>query len=400
MVENIPEGYKKTEVGIIPDDWDVSEVQDAYHICNNLRFPISEQVRKGMQGKYPYYGPTKIQDHINQYRLDGEYALIGEDGDHFLKWSTMPMTLLATGKFNVNNHAHVIQGTINETKWFYWYFYNKDITPVLSRQGAGRYKLNKSTLKTIKMPIPHRTEQIAVSNSLSDVANLITSIEKLIIKKKNIKQGAMQELFTGKKRLNGFSDEWAEVIMTEICDIRDGTHDSPKYQNSGVKFITSKNIVNGKINYSDVNYISKLDAININKRSKVDKNDILVSMIGSIGNAVLLDFNPDFCIKNVALLKPYVERVVPQYLYQLIISKTFQDYILGSVDGGIQKFVSLGTFRNLIVSLPTFAEQKAIAQILLDMDTDIEKLNQKLNKYKQIKQGMMQELLTGKRRLI
>jgi type I restriction enzyme, S subunit len=111
----VPKGYKQTEVGIIPEDWEVKPVGKAFEIRNNLRLPISRDVRASMQGTYPYYGPTSIQGHINEYRIEGEHALIGEDGDHFLKWRDTSMTLLVNGKFNVNNHAHIIRGVDNLT---------------------------------------------------------------------------------------------------------------------------------------------------------------------------------------------------------------------------------------------------------------------------------------------
>jgi len=141
--------FQKTEVGWIPKDWDVQNVGDAFEICNNLRLPISRTNREKMIGIYPYYGPTGIQGYINEYRVDGEYALIGEDGDHFLKWRNQPMTLLVNGKFNVNNHAHLVKGIKNLTKWFYWYFANKDISQHLTKQGAGRLKLTKKELSKI-----------------------------------------------------------------------------------------------------------------------------------------------------------------------------------------------------------------------------------------------------------
>ena len=118
----------------IPTDWNVSTVGEAFEICNNLRFPISEEERKKIQGPFPYYGPTRIQDYINNYRIEGKYVLIGEDGDHFLKWKELPMTLLVEGKFNVNNHAHVIKGSNNLTEWFFYYFNHKELTPYLTRK--------------------------------------------------------------------------------------------------------------------------------------------------------------------------------------------------------------------------------------------------------------------------
>ena len=129
-------GYKQTEVGVIPADWEVSTVGDSFDICNQLRLPISQSIRERMAGPYPYYGPTSVQGWINEYRVDGKYALIGEDGDHFLKWQHQPMTLLVEGKFNVNNHAHLVRGTKNCTDWFYWFFSNRDLTPYLTRQKA------------------------------------------------------------------------------------------------------------------------------------------------------------------------------------------------------------------------------------------------------------------------
>jgi type I restriction enzyme S subunit len=147
-------GYLRTEVGVIPEDWHVECVGDAFEVCNNLRLPISRSARKDMVGDYPYYGPTSIQGWINEFRVEGEYALIGEDGDHFLKWRSQPMTLLVRGKFNVNNHAHLVRGTSHLTAWFYWYFCNRDITASLTRQGASRYKLNKATLLKLPCPLP------------------------------------------------------------------------------------------------------------------------------------------------------------------------------------------------------------------------------------------------------
>jgi len=202
--QQMPEGYQQTEVGVIPEDWNVEVVKAAYEICNTLRLPISRKVREGMQGKYPYYGPTKIQDYINEYRVNGEYALIGEDGDHFLKYEVMPQTQLANGKFNVNNHAHLIRGKKNLTEWFYFYFRNRDISLYLTRQGAGRFKLSKASLERLPCALPSITEQKEITSVLSDVDALITSLEKLIAKKRAIKTATMQQLLTGKKRLPPF----------------------------------------------------------------------------------------------------------------------------------------------------------------------------------------------------
>lgn len=213
-------GTKHTEVGVIPADWGVKTVGDAFEICNQQRLPLSQSVREKMQGPFPYYGPTSIQGWINEYRFEGKYALIGEDGDHFLKWQHQPMTLLVSGRFNVNNHAHAVRGTKNSTEWFYWFFAHRDITQHLTRQGAGRFKLTKATLASIPIALPPTlAEQEAIAAALSDVDELIESLEKLIGKKWQIKHGTMQELLTGKRRLPGFSGKWETKRLGDVAEI-------------------------------------------------------------------------------------------------------------------------------------------------------------------------------------
>jgi type I restriction enzyme S subunit len=188
--------------------------------------------------------------------------------------------------------------------------------------------------------------------------------------------------------------------MAAIADVRDGTHASPKYHKNGVPLVTSKNIVDGRVDFHEITLISEEDAHEVNRRSRVDRDDILVSMIGTVGNAALVDFDPHFCIKNVALIKSDKSKVEPRFLAQLLRSSCYGRYIDSKLDGGIQKFISLGMLRNLDVPLgPTLAEQEAIADALSDADTLIESLEQLLAKKRNLKQGAMQELLTGKKRL-
>lgn len=192
-------------------------------------------------------------------------------------------------------------------------------------------------------------------------------------------------------------EDWIIGNLGMICDVRDGTHESPRFLKQGIPFVTSKNIVDGRLDLENVNYISKADAIEFDKRSKVEINDILMSMIGTIGSAVLVNSEPNFCIKNVALIKP--RRVFPPYLVQLINSPFFQRYLGDNLDGGIQKFIALGTLRQLAIPEPLANEQEAIAEALSDADALIESLEQLLAKKRHLKQGTMQELLTGKKRL-
>jgi len=154
---------------------------------------------------------------------------------------------------------------------------------------------------------------------------------------------------------------WAWVRLHEVIDVRDGTHDSPKYLDSGIPLITSKDFVNGEIDFSQAKFISLEDHNKIKIRSKVDKDDILFSMIGgNIGNMVMVNFdNIEFSIKNVALFKYYDNtKVLPHYL--IIFLKVMTSKIQSNASGGAQPFVSLTFLRNHHFPLPPLAEQKRI----------------------------------------
>lgn len=179
--------YNNIELNELPDGWTLSTVGKACFIQNTLRKPLSSSVRMKMQGEYPYYGPTGVLDFINEYRVDGKYVLIGEDGDHFLKYATWDMTQIINGKCNVNNHAHILSGTdVCLTEWIYYYFKHRDILPYLSRQGAGRLKLNKKTLEQIPIVLPPVDEQSILCSMYASIDKSLLQIQNNIAETTNI----------------------------------------------------------------------------------------------------------------------------------------------------------------------------------------------------------------------
>ena len=154
------------------------------------------------------------------------------------------------------------------------------------------------------------------------------------------------------------------VRLEDVCDVRDGTHDSPKYVVDGFPLVTSKNITDGKLNLENVNLISKEDYDSINKRSRVNIGDIIMPMIGTIGNPHLIVEKPMFAIKNVALFKPKENLINNRYLYKILLSSTFKAQLDSESRGGTQKFVSLKVLRNLQIPLPPLDIQKKIADTL------------------------------------
>src|SRR5699024_8955689 len=152
--------------------------------------------------------------------------------------------------------------------------------------------------------------------------------------------------FMPKRRFENYKKCWHQKVLKDIKDVRDGTHESPKYYEDGYPFITSKNVSDGYINYNDIQYISKQDFEHFNMRSKVSINDILMGMIGTVGNIALIREEPEFAIKNVALIKDgnFINQL---YLFYFFQSNYLKKQLLNGLDGGTQKFISLFKIRNL-----------------------------------------------------
>ncbi len=162
---------------------------------------------------------------------------------------------------------------------------------------------------------------------------------------------------------------WELVSLGDVLDVRDGTHDSPKYVTEGYPLVTSKNITNGKLDLSTVSYISQNDYNKINSRSKVEKGDIIMPMIGTIGGPLLVNEDPIFAIKNVALFKFNNQtKIFNKFIYFLLKSPIFNNFSEQKSRGGTQKFVSLGNLRKLQIPLPPLPEQQRIAALLEKVD--------------------------------
>ncbi len=164
--------------------------------------------------------------------------------------------------------------------------------------------------------------------------------------------------------------EWKECKLGDISDVRDGTHDSPKEKPEGRFLITSKHIKNGKIDFSSAYRISEEDFEQINKRSKVDKWDILFSMIGTIAETVIVDFEPDFAIKNVGLFKTG-NKDLSKWIYYYLKSTDAKNEIDACLKGSTQQYITLGDLRNFPIKIPPLPEQKAIAEVLTSLDDKI-----------------------------
>ncbi|HAW2657927.1 TPA: restriction endonuclease subunit S [Escherichia coli] len=388
----------------VPHGWQFTYVGKAFCIRNNLRKPISEEERSMSPGNYPYYGPTKIQGYIGTFEQDGSYALIGEDGDHFLKFEKHSMTQLVDGKCTVNNHAHIIEGTKEASReWFYYYFMHRDIFSFLSRQGAGRYKLNKASLEKMPLLLPPIVEQKKIAQILSTWDKAISVTEKLLANSQQQKKALMQQLLTGKKRLldeNGvrFSGEWKRVKLGAIADMNSGG--TPKstveeYYGGNIPWVSISDMTsNGKWIATTEKYLTEL-GLNSSSARIYPKNSVLYAMYASIGECsiaavnltssqAILGIRPKDCLNY-------------EFLYFYLTSLKEKIKLQGQQ--GTQSNLNAGMVKEFELDLPSIREQQKIAAVLSATDAEISTLEKKLACLRDEKKALMQQLLTGKRRV-
>lgn len=269
-----------------------------------------------------------------------------------------------------------------------------------SSEGSTISRLYNGIIRDTEILLPPLNEQAAIAKALSDADSLISSLQKLIEKKKAIKQGAMQELLTGKKRLPGFGGEWKKERLGDISDIKDGTHGTFQRVDRGYPLLSAKNVYNNHLDIAEnESLISSEDYYSIIANGFPRKGDILLSCVGTIGRCCIYSGMPKVAFqRSVAFIR--VKECVARYILQYMQSENANKQLLNSANASAQAGVYLGAISDIEVYMPCCVkEQQAIAQVLSDMDSEIEQQEKKLAKYQQIKQGMMQELLTGRIRL-
>ncbi|GHT75022.1 restriction modification system DNA specificity domain-containing protein [Spirochaetia bacterium] len=378
--------FKQTEIGLIPDDWEVKDIDSIATIetgsCNTQD--------KIDDGDFPFFVRSSIIERINSYSFDGEAVLTAGDGV-----GTGKVFHYINGKFDYHQRVYKISNFAKGVSGYFFYlyfsnfFYNR-ITQMTAKTSVD--SVRREMISNMKIPIPPLPEQTAIVAALSDTDNYISSLEKLIEKKRLVKQGAMQDLLKPKKG-------WINKKLGDIAQIRDGTHQTPSYVEAGVPFYSVENVTNN--DFINTKFISEEAHSILTKKYHIEKDNILMTRIGSIGVCKLVGWesNASFYV-SLALLKINNE-ISPEYIYQYSKTKQFKIEILNhSLLNATPQKINLGNISLIDIKLPPkYDEQTAIATILSDMDNEITALEKKLAKAQLIKQGMLQQLLTGKIRL-
>jgi type I restriction enzyme S subunit len=400
MSKYIPQGYKDSPLGIIPKEWEVKRLGEVCTFLDSQRIPIKDADRGKMQGPYPYYGASGIIDYVNDFIFDDDLILLGEDGANIIMRST-PLAFLVSGKVWVNNHAHVLK-TQKGYNRYYICNYLESLSYDKYNTGTAQPKLNREVCERISLLLPDIEEQNAISYVLTtwDVAIKKQSelIEKLILRKRAL----MQQLLTGKKRLPGFSGEWKRIKLDNIAERVTRKNED---DNRNVVTISAQR-----------GFVVQTDFFNKSVASETLDNYFLVHKDEFCYNKSYSNGYPMGAIKR---LKTFDKAVVTTlYICFRLKDKTsanidfFEQYCESGIfnkelvkvanEGGRAHGllnVTPSDFFNMHMSIPDIDEQNAIASVLVNAHKEIELANDKLVNLQSQKQGLMQQLLTGKKRI-
>ena len=419
-------GYKQTEVGIIPNTWQVISLQNLCIQNGIVRGPFGGALKKEIfvaegykvyeQGNAIYKTVTRGSYYIDAAKYNKMLRFSVRERDFIVSCSGtigMIFQIPINAPKGIINQA-LLKLTINDAvvnpQYFYLYFSCDSFTRRIvddTQGGAMKNLVGMDVFRNTPFPIPPMPEQKNISIVLADITDLITNLEAIIAKKKAIKQGTMQELLTGKRRLPGFSGEWRYFNLMKNSKVKarigwQGLKKSEYLDSGYALLVTGTDFDDGRVLWDGCHYVTR-SRYEQDRNIQLQNNDILITKDGSLGKAALVQglTKPATLNSGIFVIRPLQDAYDPVFVYQILSSFVFKNFLDRLSAGSTiihlyQKDV--GKFEFLLP--PTIAEQKAIAEALLEMDSDIAALENKLAKYRQIKQGMMQQLLTGKIRLV
>jgi len=394
-------GYKNTEIGVIPEDWDSVPMGEVGKTIIGLTYSPNDVAEYGtlvlmssnvQQNQLKYENNVFVEMELpkrvivkendilicvrnGSKHLIGKCALIDKEAEGFAFGAFMSIYRSKYSKFIFYSfQSNGIQVQIDET------------------MGATINQLTNKNLSEFQIPLPPLPEQTAIATVLSDTDNLLQALEKKIAKKRLIKQGAMQELLKPK-------EDWVMKSLGDIATMSSGGTPSTKnteYYNGKILWVSISDITKaGKFIDDSLNKITGKGLLNSSAKI-FSKNTVLLAMYASIGKCCIAtsEMSTSQAILGIEVHKSLLN----EYLYYFLLFNRVK--LASQGQQGTQSNLNKGMVENINLPLPSIKEQTQIVTILSDMDTEIESLEKQLSKYKQVKQGVMQNLLTGKIRLV
>ena len=328
-----------------------------------------------MQGVIPYYGASGIVDYVNQYIFDENLILLGEDGENILSRNCR-LAFQVSGKTWVNNHAHVMRPK-PEMNIGYLTELLESLNYSQYNTGTAQPKLNKQVCSNIPIVCPSFPEQCAIAATLYDSDALLSSLDRLLAKKRDIKQAVMQQLLTGKQRLPGFSGNWEVKRLGDVLKVRHGRSQQGIVANNGKHPILATGGEIGRTN-----------------QFLYDRPSVLIGRKGTIDAPQYAD--TPFWTIDTLFYTEIASSADPKFIFYKFNMIDWRSYNEAS---GVPS-LNASTIEKIEITCPEHVEQTAIAAVLTDMDAETDALTQRRDKTRAIKNGMMQELLTGRTRLV
>ncbi|WP_342305564.1 restriction endonuclease subunit S [Methanolobus sp. ZRKC5] len=402
IAESIPAGYKQTEVGVIPEDWKVQPIGDLVSI--SVGRDLKEENYSTYQDdifKYPVFSNTVTNEGLYGFYNISEYN--GESLTIVGRGVGLGIAFTRRGSFGAIGRLLVLFPVKNVDANFLTEYINHRVK--IFTESGGIPQLTGISIAKYRIPVPStKDEQEAIAQALTDADALIESLEQLITKKRQIKQGAMQELLTGKKRLPGFSGEWIDFSLREcLLGNPDYGINAPGVPYSG-NLPTYLRItdIDDDGRFTPDNQIAVDHPLAMNYL--LDKHEIVFARTGaSVGKTYLYNIKDGELVFAGFLIRAKIncEKLCPEFFAAFTKTARYWNWVrMMSMRSG-QPGINGNEFSGLDLYLPpTIEEQNAIAAILCDMDAELSLLEEKLAKTRKLKQGMMQELLTGRIRLV
>lgn len=414
-------GYKQTELGVIPDGWEVKTLGSLTSLLTNGFVGTATSAYVDGEGGTLYIQGYNVRE--NAFNFHGIKRVSNSFHMRNQKSSLQAGDLLTiqTGDIGVtavvpaelvgsNCHALIISRLdkrVSEPR-FYCQYFNSENGRVAFKgieTGTTMKHLNCGDMKCLSLPSPPLKEQRAIAEALSDVDALLGALDRLIAKKRDLKQATMQQLLTGETRLPGFSGEWEVKRVGEIADVRTGPfgsslHESD-YVEDGIPIITVEHLGEFGVLHQNLPKVSDQDWRRLQQYS-LDVGDIVFSRVGSVDrNALIRDPERGWLFSGRLLrVRPDQRVAIPAYLSCQFHSESFLAGVREVAVGQTMACLNTKILKGVEVRLPCPDEQTAIAAVLSDMDAEIAALEARRDKTRLLKQGMMQELLTGKTRLV
>lgn len=422
MSAEVKPGYKRTEIGVIPESWSIKSLAELCNFENGDRGKNYPSPGSFVSSGIPFINAGHLRngnidllqmDYITPERFnklgggkvrngDILFCLRGSLGKFGLITETINCGAIASSLVIVRPKT----SSINKN-YLINYFSSELCTNMIETWagGAAQPNLGAQDLARFLVAVPQcKGEQEKITSTLADTNDLIRSLDQLIAKKRDIQQATMQQLLTGQRRLPGFSGNWEKKNLESISAfITKGSTPTTYgfgWVTQGVLFLRSECVSANGLDLSQAMFISE-EAHSALRRSEIKAGDLLMTITGNVGRVVLLDSSHDHANINqhIARIRISCEKIDSRFVFYYLSQKLIRERLEKITTGQAYPQLSLKQVREIMVELPPLTEQTAIADALSEMASELSSLEARRDKTRLLKQGMMQELLTGRIRL-